>query len=47
MTCEQVSLECFGTEDYETMLQVLAPSSAPVRRFMAGLKHYNLTIERG
>lgn len=42
MTIEQISVQIFGTKDYQAMLSVLAPSSALVRQFYTLLDKYHL-----
>lgn len=37
----QLGLKYFGTEDYESALSVMAPSSIPVRRFWIEVEIYN------
>lgn len=37
---QQLGLKYFGTEDYESALSVLAPSSIPVRRFWIEVEIY-------
>lgn len=47
MTLEQLSMQYFGTKDYETALVALAPSSIPVRQFLAAVHEYNLNFRKG
>lgn len=44
MTLEELSMKYFGTTNYKSILDVLAPSSMPVRYFMAEVKKYKLDI---
>ena len=46
MTLEQVSMQYFGTQDYETALVALAPSSMPVRQFLTAVHKYNLNLRK-
>ena len=47
MLLEQLSMQDFGTKDYETALVALAPSSIPVRQFLAAVREYNLNFRKG
>lgn len=46
MTLEQLSMQYFGTKDYETALIALAPSSIPVRQFLIAVQEHNLNIRK-
>jgi hypothetical protein len=47
MTLEQLSMQYFGTQDYETALVTLAPSSIPVRKFLIAVHEHNLNLRKG
>lgn len=46
MTLEQLSMKYFGTQDYETALATLAPSSMPVRQFLIAVHEHNLNLRK-
>lgn len=39
--CRKIALELFGTEDYEKVLEVIAPSSEMMRIFIRKLEEYS------
>lgn len=43
----KIALELFGTEDYEKVLEVIAPSSEMMRIFIRKLEEYSKEIENG
>lgn len=46
MKLEQLSMQYFGTQDYETALAALAPSSVPVRQFLTAVHKHNLSLRK-
>lgn len=46
MTLEQLSMKYFGTQDYETALAALAPSSMSVRQFLIAVHEHNLNLRK-
>lgn len=43
----KIALELFGTEDYEKVLEVIAPSSEMMRIFIRKLEEYSKEIDNG
>lgn len=43
----KIALELFGTEDYEKVLEVIAPSSELMRIFIRKLEEYSKEIDNG
>ena len=42
----EISKEIFGTEDYESVLEVLAPSDALVREFNKRIENWGKDVKR-
>ena len=43
----KIALELFGTEDYEKVLEVIAPSSEMMRIFIRKFEEYSKEIDNG